>query len=119
MKVESTSRRRIRVSAVIDVIVEAANWPIPFIGDRNARMVCKEHREKRIQTFVAANGQEFGFPALLIPETQTKEIPDRAFHVWHLLVIPVHMKYDALEVIWLVVGDGEPDVRDSSRSVRI
>ena len=52
-------------------------------------------------------------------KSQAEKVADGSFDTGRLFAIPIDAQHNALEMIRLVVGDGEPDMGDRARAIGI
>ena len=119
VKVESSLWERLGVRAIVKVEIEGIHFLLAFVGNGDARMLLKRHEEKRVQSFVAADGEKFGFPPMVFAEAEAKKITQRSFDTRSCFVVPVDSQHKFLEVVGLGTRNGDPDVRQHAGAVSI
>ncbi len=58
-------------------------------------------------------------PAVIFAQTQPEKVAHRGFHAGGRFIVPIDAHDDALEMIRLAGGDGEPDMGDGAGPVRV
>ena len=66
MKIQSVGRERLRIGAVIDVVVEAVDRLLTLIGNCDARVLPEWHGEETIQRLDASYRKHFRVPVEVI-----------------------------------------------------
>src|SRR6266851_9380707 len=119
VKIERFGRESLLICAIVEIEIEGVYLLLAFVRNSDARMLLKWHEEKRVQGFVAADGEKFGFPAMVFAEAETKEISQRSFHAWCRFLVPINSQHQSLEVISLGTRDGDPYVRQQAGPVGV
>ena len=68
------------VRPIVDVVIEAVNGPLAFIGHRNACMPSKRHGEKGVQAFITTDRKHLRLPIVVGAQAQSKEIANRCLN---------------------------------------
>src|SRR5258708_97491 len=119
VKIERFGRESLLIRAIVEIEIEGVYLLLAFVRNGDARMLLKWHGEKRVQGFVAADGEKFGFPAMVFAEAKTKEISQRSFHAWCRFLVPINSQHEPLEVIGFGTRNGNPNVRQQARAVSV
>src|SRR6185437_16938210 len=107
MEIQRSRRQRVRVGAVVDIVVESENRLLAFIGNSDARVMRKRHGKEAVQRIVVSNRKHLRLPGVVFAKSKAEKVTNRRLDAWIRLSIPIHTQNDALEVIRLVVRNRE------------
>src|SRR5947209_2783750 len=96
----------------IDIPIQRIDALVPLVGDRNAGVLLERHGEEAVQSFIGPDRHGNGLKEKILSRPQTEEIADWSFNAGAVLSIPVHSHNDSLQVVFLFIGNGEPDLRN-------
>src|SRR6185312_3245203 len=101
VEIERAGRQRLRLAAIIDIVIEIADRLGAFIGHGDAGMLGEGHWEITVHRFHAAYRQHLRLPAVVGAETEAEEIANWGFHAWRGFAIPIDAQNYSLEMIRL------------------
>jgi hypothetical protein len=92
---------------------------IAFIADGDPRMARKRHGKEAVQRLDATHRQHQRMPVVIGAKAQPEKVADRRLDAGCRLAVPIDAQDNALQVIRLIVGDGEPDMGNAARPVGV